>query len=222
MHVNGNQANDKISIKTNQRPKSLHVNQTRWAKISAFKKPLRWRYKLYLRITTSDKLDFRVNRETTSIFLTWTEVDGEKRCDISLFTATLIHISLQWHNCADGLLSFIPAVEGRTRHRAGPVLMWRRCPFTANWLLCAHHLVISSDWLMVKPPLVIQVSQACVPVIKICHPEPHPSSPLNPSVRWQSSDNAPNSYFSDRTIAHLCQTENKRSTFLQDYVKLVC
>lgn len=125
-------------------------------------------------------------------------------------------------NCADGLLSFIPAVEGRTRCRAGPVLMWRRCPFTANWLLCAHHLVISSDWLMVKPPLVIQVSQACVPVIKICHPEPHPSSPLNPSVRWQSSDNAPNSYFSDRTIAHLCQAENKHATFLQDYVKLVC
>lgn len=155
-------------------------------------------------------------------FVTWTEVDGEKGCHIGLFTVTLIHISLQWHNCADGLLSFVPAVEGRSRRRAGPALMWHRCPFTANWLLCAHHLVISSDWLMVKPPLVIQVSQACVPVIKICHPEPHPSSPLNPSVRWQSSDNAPYSYFSDRTIAHLCQTEKKRANFLQDYVKLVC
>lgn len=149
-------------------------------------------------------------------------MDGEKRCYSSLFTAKLIHISLQWHNCADGLLSVIPAAEGRSRCRAGPALMWHRCPFTANWLLCAHHLVISSDWLMVKPPLVIQVSQACVPVIKICHPEPHPSSPLNPSVRWQSSDNALYCYFSDRTIAHLCQTENKHATFPQDYVKLVC
>lgn len=144
-------------------------------------------------------------------------VDGEKRCYSSLFTATLSHISLQWHNCACGLFSFIPAVEGRSRCRAGPALMWHCRPFTANWLLCTHHLVISSDWLTVKPPLVIQVSQACVPVIKICHPEPHPSSLLNPAVRWQSSDNAPYSYFPDRTIAHLCQTENKHATFLQDY-----
>lgn len=156
-------------------------------------------------------------------FLTRTEMDGEKSCYISLFTATLIHIPLQWHNGVGGLGRFVPAVERRSGCRAGPELMRPRCPFTANWLLGAHHLVISSDWLMVKLPLVIQVSQACVPIIKTCHPEPHPSSPLNPSVRWQSSDNAPYSYFSDRTIAHSCQTENKRPTFHQDYMlKLVC
>lgn len=75
MHVNGNQANDKISIKSDQKPKSLHVNQTRWAKLSSFKK-LQVALKAGsgrgggggLRVMPSDKLDFRVNGETSSAF----------------------------------------------------------------------------------------------------------------------------------------------------------
>lgn len=172
----------------------------------------------------SDKRDFVVNCETLLSFPD-TDRDGWREKLLPQFVYSNIDpysaAVTQWRGRPSALCTCCwgkIALLEQDRSRCGP-----RCPFTANWLLGAHHLVISSDWLMVKLPLVIQVSQACVPIIKTCHPEPHPSSPLNPSVRWQSSDNAPYSYFSDRTIAHWCQTENKRPTFHQDYMlKLVC
>lgn len=162
-----------------------------------------------------DKIDFRPNGARLCLygFLTWTEMDGGKRRYIGLFTATLIHFSPRWHNGAAGRPPELCTCRwGKITPE--PRRRRRRCPFTANWLLCAHHLVISSDWLMAELPLVIQVSRACVPVIKICHPEPHPSSPLNPCVRWQSSDNAPYSYFSKlHKSTSVSDKEEKPETF---------